>query len=69
MLAEGERFVYSPRWLLRLLQRIGMRRHGRAFGDINGIYLTTRLGVATAFHSRQPSCSVTPHPLRQYVRD
>jgi hypothetical protein len=46
-----------------------MRRHGRAFGDINGIYLTTRLGVATAFHSRQPSCSVTPHPLRQYVRD
>ena len=31
MLAEGERFVNSPRWLRRLLQQIGMRRHGHAY--------------------------------------
>ncbi len=69
MLAEGERFVYTPRWLRRLLQRTGMRRHGHAFGDINGIYLTTRLGMAAAVHPRQPSCSAAPFTLRPYVRD
>ena len=56
MLAEGERFVYSPRRLLRLLQRTGMRRHGHAFGDIDAIYLTARLGGAAhhpaAVHAR-----------------
>lgn len=46
-----------------------MRRHGHAFGDTNGIYLTTRLGMAAAVHPRRPSCLTAPFTLRPYVRD
>ena len=46
-----------------------MRRHGHAFGDTNGIYLTARLGMAAAVHPRRPSCLTAPFTLRPYVRD